>query len=214
MQSCWAQRPKDRPTFAQLSVALGQLSVPSPSQGAGARAVPTVSPGLVVTAASLSDQDLFVLRSTGALVTVTWLFENGYNKTDCDSVAEVAAAARGSLRETTPAAAAHIETLTDAIARVEQESSQLAANRASTSTRIQTEVAAAIECLTSNFARRAEVLHGDLSVLFDARDEELTLQLDALAAHLAYQQVVFTTGQDSIGKNDVQVVGSKFDVTT
>lgn len=77
VQSCWAKRPKDRLTFAQLSVTLGQLSAQSPSQGAGMRAAPAVSPGLVVTAASLSSQDLFVLRSTGALVTVTWLFENG-----------------------------------------------------------------------------------------------------------------------------------------
>lgn len=64
--------------------------------------------------------------------------------------------ARELLTEITATAATHIGTLTDAIARVGQESSQLAANRAFKSERIQTEVAAAIECLTSSLHRRAD----------------------------------------------------------
>ena len=167
---------------------------------------------MVVTAASLTNQDLFVLRSTGALVTAIWLFESGYNKSDCDSVADVAEAARASLRDTTATAATHIETLTAAIAKVRQESSQLAVNRASTSERIRAEVAAAIEHLTSRFNRRAEGLQEDLAALFNDRDAELTLQLDALELQLAKQQIVFATGQESIEETDVQVVETKFTV--
>ena len=84
IQSCWALRPKDRPTFAELSVALGQVA--TPTDGGGAAPAPTPAPGIAITAASVAPDHLFVFRSTGALVTMAWVFENDYNKSDCSSV--------------------------------------------------------------------------------------------------------------------------------
>ena len=85
IRSCWAQRPKDRPTFAELSVALGQVATPTDG-GAGGAPAPAAARGIAVTAASVAPDHLFVFRSTGALVTMAWLFENEYKKSDCDSV--------------------------------------------------------------------------------------------------------------------------------
>ena len=84
IQSCWALRPKDRPTFAELSVALGQVI--TPTDGGGAAPAPAPAPGIAITAASVAPDHLFVFRSTGALVTMAWLFENDYNKSDYSSV--------------------------------------------------------------------------------------------------------------------------------
>ena len=129
------------------------------------------------------------------------------------SRADVAVEARGSLQATTAAAVTQIETLTVAIATVQHESARLAENRATVSAQIRAGAAAATEILTTAVARRAGVLEGELAAIFDDRDGELTLQVDALQVQLANQQIVFTTGQEALEQGDVQVVESRFQIS-
>jgi serine/threonine protein kinase len=85
LESCWHFRPQDRPSFAQLSIALGQMPLPDK-----AIQIPPPSPNAFLHANSVDTANQFVLKTTGQLVTKDWLFENGYTKSDCETVTEVA----------------------------------------------------------------------------------------------------------------------------
>jgi serine/threonine protein kinase len=85
LESCWHFGPRDRPSFSQLSIALGQMPVPDK-----AIQIPPPSPDTFLHTSVVDTANKFVLKSTGQLVTMQWVFENGYNKSDCETVAEVA----------------------------------------------------------------------------------------------------------------------------
>ena len=90
LESCWHFRPQDRPQFAQLSIALGQLPVPDASLVGIQNSIPPSSPDTFLHTSVVDTANQFVLKSTGQLVTKDWLFENGYTKSDCETVAKVA----------------------------------------------------------------------------------------------------------------------------
>lgn len=102
MESCWSFHPRDRPSFAQLTVKLGCMPTPetdnfrSVSSSPSLRDIPgdnpTSSPATsnVSTASGESPREdipaekLFVLKASGKRVSMLWLFENGYSKADCE----------------------------------------------------------------------------------------------------------------------------------
>ena len=206
LQGCWATRPQDRPTFAQLAVALGQLSTPTP--GAAARVhppVPVNAPG-TVPVASVDEAQLFVLRSTGQLVTALWLFENGYSKADCEAVAAVAQRARRAIADATAAATQKSVELEAAIAAVSATEETLATNRNAADAQIDAEVEAAKRALTAALDERAGALRAVVAGVYDRKASALAARSAALRAQQRAHDTIARSGTDALRQGDVAVV--------
>lgn len=209
VQSCFAHRPQDRPTFAELGASLGQLSQP---QGRRVVLPPPTSPGMVVSAASVAKEDLYVLRSTKQLVTMAWLFENGYTKSDCDKVEDVAQAATESLALATQTAETTIGTLATAVGKVKQAMLTLVQNKKDAAQAISTSLEAVASLVDAALKDRRVALEATLAEYFQERETALMLQLSALQGMLLKYETVLRVGQDAIGGESTAVVESNYQV--
>ena len=128
-----------------------------------------------------------MLRSTGALVSMAWLFQNGFTNADCDLVATVAPVARRTVTAAAASAAGAIGTLGTAIAKVAQTRAGLTESQALSSSKIDADVGAAIEICVKALTARAATLHATLNTQWSARDTALDRQLQALEAQQEVQ---------------------------
>ena len=163
------------------------------------------APG-TVPVASVDEAQLFVLRSTGQLVTALWLFENGYSKADCEAVAAVAQRARRAIADATAAATQKSVELEAAIAAVSATEETLATNRNAADAQIDAEVEAAKRALTAALDERAGALRAVVAGVYDRKASALAARSAALRAQQRAHDTIARSGTDALRQGDVAVV--------
>ena len=146
-----------------------------------------------------------MLRSTGRLVTMAWLFDNGYSKSDCDPLAQVADKARQSLGSMLEAAEASVGTLGTAIDAVAAAAAALKENRQMAAARIAKFVEDATAVATGAVRARGAALEADLAHYFEERETVLQLQLSALDGQRGAQAAALATGRQALSKSDAEL---------
>ena len=209
--SCWANSPGGRPTFEELSSRLSGLGTPSPGP-------PRVDPvpasaGMAVDVAGVDATTLFVLRETGQLVTIGWLFANKYTKDDCVPVTTAAAEARAKLeaelQRTAPTVAAidrEITALTvqsASLDRVHREHSQ---NITSQLKATSEGVARAAEEQSTYLVRQFAEKKGEIASCIAGRLADLTREKTTRAA-------AATRATEAIALDDVGVVQAQLEIS-
>lgn len=204
--SCWENNTSTRPTFANLSVALGHTPTPTVLSLPSGRAVyKDMSNG--------DSSQLFVYKRTGELVTMAWLFEHGYSRADCISVADVAVQTRQTLQGHVDSTVAMVAATNAVISDVQRTKVTLKDSHASARTQIMGAFKDAQAHIIDTLQRRRHQLLAQLDSDVKERVGLLEAQLSELNAVEGMQSSAHTLIQNAIGKGDVDVLTCQHDVT-
>ena len=209
--SCWTTNPEGRPTFEELSSRLSGLGTPSPGP-------PRVDPvpasaGQAVDVAGVDASSLFVLRSTGELVTIAWLFANNFTKDDCVPVSTAAAEARAKLEAELQRTAPAVEAIDREITALTVKSASLdrvhrghSQNIISQLEATSQQVARATEEQSALLVRQLAEKKGTIATCIEGRLANLTHEKTARAA-------VAARATEAIALDDVGVVQAQLEIS-
>jgi hypothetical protein len=211
VRSCWASGAAERPNFQQLGVSLGQISQPE----ALLRVDSSSGPAAAAQQYDMSQPDaldLFVLNRTGKVVTVSWIFENGYSKADCTPLNVAAEAARELMRTAVSDAQLQLAQLESAIDNLNTTSTALQQNAASVERRLNTVFDAILEKLTVAVnARRRELIHS-LDRQQSYRQALLAEQLPLLHVARELQASICSRGEQALQVEDLETLKIKSEI--
>jgi hypothetical protein len=138
----------------------------------------------VVAAETVNPSTLFVFRETKQIVTMEWLFENGYSKSDCDSVEDRATNAQERLAAERTDWQARASELKGLCTTVDQALDGVDSETEAVRAAIESSVAEAVTMMTAAMESRRDELIGELEARQQRRRAECEERLEALRSNL------------------------------
>jgi serine/threonine protein kinase len=214
--SCWASGAAERPSFQQLGVLLGQIAQPDGLLSADPPYSPESTKSISSSPASEAfrqsdmsqpdDSDLFVLNRSGKIVTVSWIFENGYSKADCTALSVAAEAARERMRTAVSDARLQLAQLDSAIDTLKGTSSAIEENASNVESRVNTGFDAILERLTVAINGRRHELLQSLSKQRSYRQALLAEQLPSLHSARKSHASACVRGEQALQVKDLETL--------
>eukprot|EP00040_Diaphanoeca_grandis_P035713 m.225230 g.225230 ORF g.225230 m.225230 type:complete len:903 (+) comp33456_c0_seq1:492-3200(+) len=201
IEKCWAHKPAQRPTFAQLSVFLGQINMES-STSPSSTFVQSLK---TLDAYSTNSDELFLHVVTGEIGTTTQLVKLGYEKSDCESVNMAAGKLRISLKHELAGVENtrdHAQTEIEKVKAVKAQL-QVVANTAADS------IKAHMALLSEAVKQQEEKLIKTVSLHFQSDQGLLDAQINSLQKEISDRLAFETQSQNALQLDNLKLCEQK-----
>lgn len=129
---------------------------------------------------SSTGTDVFVLKSTGAIVNTDWLFKNGFSRADCDTIPDIAHRTREKIHDKIARVKLLSAEACNTAAHVTEQTTAIEAKEVSLKEQVDSAMDDVLQQLTEAVNIRRSALHAQLSQPIDAHKSALASQLKRL----------------------------------